>query len=1238
MKKLAFLILLSFSILFSQEKNLSMRPFIDNPGDYTYSRGIYLIILGASSFESLLSPPLPGGDFIKFKQSQGYTLDIKNYNDIASSKEQLKDYLQTYSVDNPQLEYVLFIGDVDGAFSIPSFEIPSYNEPGQDDVTDYEYTYSNESSMYEPHFFIGRWPIQASSDVLNIKARTIQYSLMDSISDKSFLDNSLIVAGNYKTADGAEVEPQYWPVTPRWTSLWIQDRLENELSLNADTVFFSQENPVVNNPAIANIWNDGVGLVNYRGWGNATGWIKPEFKRENIDELTNGWKLPIVFSYVCNTGDFGNDTYQTGFGEKLLLTGSFSSPKGAAAMIGPSDLDTDTRFNNVMTGGMWDGFLEYRVSELAQLLHAGKQSVGSEFIDFTIPSVNGDDMSIPKFYHHIYNILGDPSIPVWLGEPGELMSSLESNSEITESFVSLLVSDVGGSLLQDVVGAILNSDGDLIGKGLSNQYGELNIEFTGQSNGSEIELYLNAPQFMQKKIDLTVVGNNGADIPTDNYTYSSYIMDYTEYSMISSTDSSPQAPVYNWIEINETGTNLNLTDDSQTTIDIGFNFKYFDQTYSQISVCSNGWVSFEYLPIDHFWNFSIPFPMGPDGMIAPFMDDLDDNVGAEELNVYSYHDEINNQFVIEWDDVINGEDDDECGTGQGCTRETFQLILKNGNGLNGDIIFQYKEINDIDANGNYSTIGIESPDHNFGYQYQFRNMTDAAQLVQDEMAILFTTSSIISGCTDPDACNYSQYANYDDNSCEFESDCLGECGGTAILDDCGACNGGNSANIGCGCYLPAALDYCEDTDGDSLGAGDIVTFCLADIPSDGNFVIDCSDPEPDCFTNDTDDCGVCNGDASSCTGCQNLAACNVGSVDECIFSTDLDACATCSGETDGTGIIVDNDTDDDGVCDTDEVVGCQDPTACNYNSLATDASDCFIPTSCDTCDEGAVVFDGALDGVCESCLDGIIVNNDSDGDTVCDTDEVVGCQNPIACNYNESATDVDDCDFISCASYPTELSSEEWSGVSVNKYDETCMGNPTSTPGPFNFGETTCESKTFTLDDNTEHSFALTCDTLSVTGNWVVYNESILCFMIGEEEDCTSYTYDDNDTNNTLELITANDGENCYETVFQLTSTLAIDEFGIPTDFFIYQNYPNPFNPSTTINFEVATPTNVSLVIYDLMGKEVYSLASGYHVPGIYSVVWNANDSNGEQVSSGMYIYQLRILNTVLTKKLVLLR
>ena len=57
---------------------------------------------------------------------------------------------------------------------------------------------------------------------------------------------------------------------------------------------------------------------------------------------------------------------------------------------------------------------------------------------------------------------------------------------------------------------------------------------------------------------------------------------------------------------------------------------------------------------------------------------------------------------------------------------------------------------------------------------------------------------------------------------------------------------------------------------------------------------------------------------------------------DCIYSNELDACASCSGEQDGTGFILDNDADDDGVCDADEVLGCKDSNAWNFNIDATD--------------------------------------------------------------------------------------------------------------------------------------------------------------------------------------------------------------------------------------------------------------------------------------------------------------
>ena len=74
-------------------------------------------------------------------------------------------------------------------------------------------------------------------------------------------------------------------------------------------------------------------------------------------------------------------------------------------------------------------------------------------------------------------------------------------------------------------------------------------------------------------------------------------------------------------------------------------------------------------------------------------------------------------------------------------------------------------------------------------------------------------------------------------------------------------------------------------------------------------------------------------------GCQDSSACNYNSSatdsGSCVYTDGV--CESCSGATDGTGTVVDNDSDDDGVCDADEVAGCQDSAACNYNSSATDS-------------------------------------------------------------------------------------------------------------------------------------------------------------------------------------------------------------------------------------------------------------------------------------------------------------
>jgi len=89
----------------------------------------------------------------------------------------------------------------------------------------------------------------------------------------------------------------------------------------------------------------------------------------------------------------------------------------------------------------------------------------------------------------------------------------------------------------------------------------------------------------------------------------------------------------------------------------------------------------------------------------------------------------------------------------------------------------------------------------------------------------------------------------------------------------------------------------------------------------------------------------------------------------------------------------------------------------------------------------------------------------------------------------------------------------------------------------------------------------------------------------------------------------------------------------IPTRFLLSQNYPNPFNPSTVINYQLPKLSNVSLKVFDVLGREVVTLVNKEQPAGNYKVTFNAF-----RLSSGIYFYTLRTGDFIKTKKLVLLK
>ncbi len=94
----------------------------------------------------------------------------------------------------------------------------------------------------------------------------------------------------------------------------------------------------------------------------------------------------------------------------------------------------------------------------------------------------------------------------------------------------------------------------------------------------------------------------------------------------------------------------------------------------------------------------------------------------------------------------------------------------------------------------------------------------------------------------------------------------------------------------------------------------------------------------------------------------------------------------------------------------------------------------------------------------------------------------------------------------------------------------------------------------------------------------------------------------------------------------------------IPENFRLFQNYPNPFNPTTKIDYGLPEMSNVKLVIYDLLAREVTTLVNGVQDAGYKSITWHGTDAFGKNVGAGMYFYLIQADEFRKVRKMVLLK
>ncbi len=192
-----------------------------------------------------------------------------------------------------------------------------------------------------------------------------------------------------------------------------------------------------------------------------------------------------------------------------------------------------------------------------------------------------------------------------------------------------------------------------------------------------------------------------------------------EFGYIWIDSNEPDGPVFRWIDISGNGEPLDFSDDqNRGPFDLGFSMPFYDEYFSYIRICSNGWLSFTSTSTDYS-NDPIPTTTEPNNLLAPFWDDLNPYDGGM---IYFYTNGVDSAIVA-WVEVPHYQ-----YSGQGIY--TFEAILT----ADGEIVYQYESVEGELAS---NTVGIEDATGVVGLQTAYNE-----PYVENSLAVKFIPPTI----------------------------------------------------------------------------------------------------------------------------------------------------------------------------------------------------------------------------------------------------------------------------------------------------------------------------------------------------------------------------------------------------------------------------------------------------------------------------------------------------------------
>ncbi len=481
--------------------------------DVLSTRPVKMLIIANDIFNGQLD------DFVNWKRRKGFLVEIAYTGTIGTTNTAIKNYIAgkftNATATDPAPTYILLVGD--------QAQIPTHNSQVQDNtygnnhITDLYY-YTQVGNDIVPDCYGGRFSAQNVSQLTPQIQKTLTYEKL-AMSDPTYLDRGLLVAGNDR---GSSTDHGYSHGNPAMH--YFED---NYASFFTD-VLHTFYNPHASNAASAILTrlSEGTGYANYSAHCSSAGWADPQFETTEISSLNNKEKYGLMVGNCCQSNKFEESEC---FGEAILRANN----KGAVGYIGGTDYtywDEDYYWAVGVRGNLQSSCnscntTTYDANNLGaydRMCHTHGEAFSDWYVtqgsinyagNMAVQSKYGISANNVKYYWEIYQLMGDPSVMTWLGQPADMtirvnnVAPVNSTCEVADGTTTLSVST--GAPYSYVA---LTSNLNLITATLTDANGDCTLTFPALSAGENYELAASAQNYKTTFTTLNVMVADGARV------------------------------------------------------------------------------------------------------------------------------------------------------------------------------------------------------------------------------------------------------------------------------------------------------------------------------------------------------------------------------------------------------------------------------------------------------------------------------------------------------------------------------------------------------------------------------------------------------------------------------------------------------------------------------------------------------------------------------------------------------